>query len=85
MQSTQDAAAKAIRLLLAARDRRQTWLAKELGVSPFWLSRRMLGEITFDVDDLDRISTVFGITIDELLQTAKAVVGERALVAAGER
>jgi transcriptional regulator with XRE-family HTH domain len=73
MQSSQEAAVKAIRLHLAARNKRQTWLALELGVSPFWLSRRMSGEKTFDVDELDRIAAVFDTTIDGLLASAKAV------------
>jgi transcriptional regulator with XRE-family HTH domain len=73
MQSSQAAATKAIRLHLAARDKRQAWLAEQLGVSPFWLSRRMSGTKTFDVEDLDRIADVFGTTLDALLSSAKAV------------
>lgn len=73
MQDSQTAATKAIRLLLAAHNRKQTWLAAQLGETPFWLSRRMSGSITFNVEDLDRIASVFGITIDVLLATADAV------------
>lgn len=73
MQSTQSAAAKGIRLLLAARGVRQSWLAEKLGVSVFWLSRRMSGATTFNVDDLDRIAVVFGTTLDGLLEASEAV------------
>lgn len=73
MRSTQHDAEKAIRILLAARNERQLWLAEQLGVSVFWLSRRMSGSIAFNVDDLDRIAAVFGKTLDELLATAEVV------------
>lgn len=73
MQDSQTAATKAIRLLLAAHNRKQAWLASELGETPFWLSRRMSGSITFNVEDLDRIAAVFGIQLDGLLATADAV------------
>lgn len=73
MQDTQTAAEKAIRLLLAAHGRTNAWLAEQLGVSPFTLSRRMRGEIKFDVELLDRIATLFGLTFEQLLATADAV------------
>lgn len=73
MQTSQSAAAKGIRLHLAARNKRQAWLAEQLGVSPFWLSRRLSGTTTFDVEDLDRIAAVFGTTIEGLLASSKAV------------
>lgn len=73
MQSSQVAAETAIRLHLAARKRSQRWLAAELGVSPFWVSRRMSGSKTFDVDELDRIAAVFGVDLDRMLASAEAV------------
>jgi transcriptional regulator with XRE-family HTH domain len=76
MQSSQTAAAKGIRLHLAAIDKRQAWLAQQLGESPFWVSRRMSGSKTFDVEDLDRIAAVFETTIEGLLEAAKAVTPE---------
>lgn len=71
--SSKDAATKAIRLHLAARGKKQTWLADALGESPFWLSRRMTGAITWDVDELDRIAQVFDTTLDQLLTDSQAV------------
>lgn len=73
MQSSQTSAEKAIRLHLAARKKNQTWLADELGESAFWIGRRMSGAVMFNLDDLDRIATVFGVTLDELLAAADAI------------
>ena len=69
MQDSQTAATKAIRLHLAALNKKQTWLAGELGVSPFWVSRRMSGAVNFDVEDLDRIAAALGTTLFDLLAT----------------
>lgn len=71
--SSQAAAEKAVRLLLAARRKTQAWLAAQIGETPFWISRRMSGKKTFNVDDLDRIAGVFDLTLDGLLATADAV------------
>lgn len=71
MQDSQTAATKAIRLHLAAINKKQTWLAVELGVSPFWLSRRMSGEVNFDLDGLDRIARTLGTTLVALLEDAE--------------
>lgn len=76
MQSTQHNAAMGIRLQLAALNKRQTWLAQQLGESPFWVSRRMSGVKNFDVDDLDRIAAVFGMTLEALLASAKALTSD---------
>ncbi|WP_248144914.1 helix-turn-helix domain-containing protein [Microbacterium aoyamense] len=73
MPSSQDSATKSIRLHLAARNRPASWLAERLGVSPFWVSRRMSGATTWDVDDLDRIAIVFETSLDGLLADAEAV------------
>jgi len=73
MQDTQSASAKAIRLHLAARNKTQTWLANQLGESAFWMSRRMTGAKTFNVDELDRIAGVFNTTLDGLLASSEAV------------
>ena len=73
MPSSQTAAEKAIRLHLAARNKRQVWLAEQLGVTSFWLTRRMTGVMEFSVTDLDRIAAVFGTTLENLLADAEAV------------
>lgn len=71
--SSQDAAVRAIRLHLAARGVKQSWLADRLSVSPFWVSRRMSGATNFDIEELDRVAAIFGITIERLLSDADAV------------
>ena len=73
MQGTQHAAVKAIRLHLAAINKSQVWLADQLGVSQFYIGRRMTGAVTFNVEDLDRIAEVFGRTTDQLLADSQAV------------
>ena len=70
MQDSQTAATKAIRLHLAAKDKKQTWLAAQIGESPFWLSRRMSGAVNFDFDDMDRIAAAFGTDLLGLLADA---------------
>lgn len=77
--SSQAAAEKAIRLLLAARKRNQSWLAAQLHVTPFWVSRRMSGPLAFDMNDLDRIAEVFGLSAQSLLAVADAVPDEAEL------
>lgn len=73
MRSTQEAATVAIRLHLAAWNENQTWLAKRLHRSVFWIGRRMSGEVRFDSNDLDEIAKVFKVTVAELLTAADAV------------
>jgi len=73
MQDSQSAATKAIRLHLAAINKKQTWLAAQLGVSAFWISRRMSGAVNFDLEDLDRIATALGTTLADLLADAEKI------------
>ena len=73
MPRTQTVAEQAIRLRLAAHKKSQAWLAEQVGESPFWIGRRMSGKVTFDLDDLDRISEAFDVDIDELLASADSL------------
>ena len=73
MQTGNDAAAQAIRLLLAATDKNQTWLAAQLGKSPFWIGRRMSHAVNFDIEDLGKIAAVFGLDIPTLLAVPESV------------
>jgi len=73
MQSSQSTAELSIRLKLAEINKSQTWLAAQIGVSPFYISRRMKGVQKFTVDDLDAIARVFKTDLAGLLATAKAV------------
>lgn len=73
MPSTQELAVKGIRLHLAARQKSQDWLATQIGVSAFYVNRRMKSETNFDTDDLDVISRAFGIGLDELLTASDLI------------
>ncbi|MET8908352.1 helix-turn-helix transcriptional regulator [Micromonospora sp. NPDC004551] len=46
-------------------------LARELGVSEAWTSRRLSGDQTIDLHDLERIADVLGVTVIELFPADK--------------
>lgn len=73
MPDTQSAIIRSVRLHLAAKRRTQVWLAKQLGVSQFWIGRRMNNATIFTVEDVDRIATAFGTTFEQLLADSEAV------------
>lgn len=73
MQDTQSAIVKAIRLHLAAKNRTQVWLARQIGVSQFWIGRRMNSATIFTVEDVDRVASVLGTSFEQLLADAEAV------------
>lgn len=68
MARTQHRAEQAIRLILAAHNKSQAWLAKEVDESPFWVTRRLNGIVTLSLDDLDRIAAVFNTDVHGLLK-----------------
>lgn len=70
MQSSQITAEQAIRLILAAHKKSQSWLADQVNESPFWVTRRLNGIVNFDLEDLDRIAAVFNTDVPGLLQFA---------------
>lgn len=55
-----------IRALMEQHRLSQIELAAKIGRSQAWLSRKITGVQNFYVRDLDRIATVFGITVPEL-------------------
>ena len=73
MQSSQISAEQAIRLILAAHNKSQAWLAKQVSESPFWVTRRLNGIVNFDLEDLDRIADVFGTDVPGLLGFAESL------------
>lgn len=73
MPDTQTAIIKAVRLHLAAKRKTQVWLAKQLGVSQFWIGRRMNSTTIFTVEDVDRIATALSTTFEQLLADSEAV------------
>lgn len=56
-----------IRAQLARRRMSGRALAKQLGETPTWVSRRLAGQVPLDVDDIQRIAEVLGLTPMELL------------------
>lgn len=73
MSSAQDLAATGIEYRLFAAHKTKKWLAEQLGVSISWLNRRLSGETSIDVDDLDRIATVFNLDVVDLFYLPKEV------------
>jgi len=75
MQESRSVVIKAIRLHLAARNKKQPWLSARLGRSDFWLSRRMSGAVSFKVEELEEVAFVFGRTLPELIIDAAKIPG----------
>jgi len=59
--------AEEVRVLLARRRLSATKLAKQLGWTQQYLSRRMVGEQPFDLDDLEQIAAALDVGIVDLL------------------
>lgn len=38
------------------------WLAEQLQVEQLWVSRRMTGQVTIDLDDVDRLAAALGLS-----------------------
>lgn len=57
-----------LRELMDWRQMTQADLAEALGVSQPWVSKRLSGITPFQIEDLDAIGKVFGLTPAELLQ-----------------
>jgi hypothetical protein len=67
MQTTQQLMTAGIRYRLAILGKPQAWLAKEIGISSFALSRRMSGRTHFDVELGDEIATALGTDFPSLI------------------
>ena len=59
-----------IRAWMGRRRATQSDLAKVLGKSQAYVSRRLSGEVPFDVDDLSRLADFFETTLRDLLDPA---------------
>jgi transcriptional regulator with XRE-family HTH domain len=68
-------AAEEIRVLLARRRMSGSELARRIGQTQPYLSRRLTGEVALDVDDLERIAQALGVSITELLPSSGKVGG----------
>lgn len=71
MRTLSDQVAEEIRVLLTRRRMSQRQLAQALGVSPAWLNYRLTGVQAIDLNDLQRIAEVLGVTILDLLPSDK--------------
>lgn len=66
--------AEEIRVLLARRRMSGSELARQIGASQPYVSRRLTGEIAFDVDDLEKIAAALDVQPSDLL-IPKTVTG----------
>ena len=75
--SLRERAAEEIRVLLARRRVSAAELARQTGMKQSTLARRMTGEIAFDLDDLEKIADVLGVSVTDLLpRSARDGAGE---------
>lgn len=65
--STKQAVSGEVRAHAARRNLTQRQLAAEIGMPPSTLSRRMVGEQAWDLDDLDVLAEFFGIAVRDLI------------------
>ena len=63
----QQLAAEEIRVLLARRRMSAAELARRIGQKPQALSRRMIGDIPFDLHDLEVIANALGVEVKDLI------------------
>lgn len=61
------AVAGEVRAMMARRQRLNKDLAKHLGVSAMWVSRRMSGEVPWDVAELSSVAGFLGCSVTDLL------------------
>jgi transcriptional regulator with XRE-family HTH domain len=62
--------AEEIRVVMTRRRFSGARLAKELGVSPAWISYRLTGTQPIDLNDLERIATALGVKVADLFPRA---------------
>jgi len=56
-----------LRAELVRRDQSQMWLAEKMGFTQSQLSKRLLGKIAFDVDEVHKIAGILEIPVATLL------------------
>lgn len=59
--------AEEVRVLLARRRLSASELARQIGVTQPYISRRLTGDTPFDVDDLERIADALDVPISDLM------------------
>lgn len=82
VQSIREQIAEEVRVLLARRKISASELARRMGVTQPYISRRLNGETALDVDDLALIAQVLGVDVIDLLP-ARLPEG-RTVVVAGD-
>lgn len=78
-----DLVAEEVRVLLTRRRMSGRELARRLDVSASWVSYRLTGQQSIDLDDLQKIASVLGVAVVDLLPKESGAVTERYLP--GER
>ena len=64
---SEDVAARVTPMRVVVAEEIRVLLARRIGATQPYMSRRLTGEIAFDVDDLDRIAGVLGVKPSDLL------------------
>lgn len=70
MQATTPKIAANIRAELGRQNKTRAALAREMGVTEMWLSRRVNAQTPFTVDDLATIAAALDVTLADLLPEA---------------
>lgn len=65
--------AEELRAILARRKMTATTLAELTGLTQPYLSRRMTGDVAFNIDDLDKIASVLEVPVTALLGDAAPI------------
>jgi len=68
--SLSEAVAAEIRAEIARRGLRRPAFAASIGVPPHWLTNRLNGSVSINLEDLDRIAVGLGLNPNELLARA---------------
>ncbi len=55
-----------VRYYLNRRKRTQAWLASEMERGVMWMSRRMKGEVAFDVEEIQQVAEILGVEVAAL-------------------
>jgi hypothetical protein len=56
-----------VRAEMARQQRYGTWMAKQMGMTQSAWSRRVTGDLPFDIDQLDRIAAILDVPISRFL------------------
>jgi transcriptional regulator with XRE-family HTH domain len=74
-----ETAAEEVRALMARRRISQSRLAQQVGLTQSALSRRLTGDIAFDLDEIERIAIALGVDPRDLIQPGKGGITGRYL------